>query len=171
MGAGGAGSTFIGVLHMDDLPNIAKYGIGGALALLSALALLWYRHRLNREARSDEERAALQAELADARAKWAACEFREDAAGMASEARRIDRLRRRLGLPLLVLMAGLCPACRTPAPPAEPRVVVLSEHCRTAAPGDTVPELPAGETRWWLCTSTGLRLMMPADADIPMEKP
>ena len=164
---------------MDDLPNIAKYGIGGALALLSALALLWYRARLGRVEKDEARREALQAELADARAKWAACEFCGDAAGMASEARRIDRLRRRLGLPLLAgLMAGLPLQISatpeepgTPAPPAEPRVVVLSEHCRTAAPGETVPELPAGETRWWLCTSTGLRLMMPADADIPVEKP
>lgn len=66
---------------------------------------------------------------------------------------------------LLVLGVLLISSCRT-SPPA-PRVLVLSEHCQTASPGDTVPPLPEGETRWWLCTPTGLRLMLPADSDIP----
>lgn len=154
---------------MDDLPNIAKYGIGGALALLAALALLWYRARLGREAKAEERREALRAELADAEARHSAALFCGDAAGAVREARRIDRLRRRLGLGAALVGVLLLSSCRTP--PAEVRVVALSEHCRAIAPGETVPPLPEGEAVYWLCTPTGLRLMMPADSDLPEARP
>ena len=75
---------------------------------------------------------------------------------------------REIAIPILVALAfSVCAAigCRATAP--EPRVIVLSEHCQSAAPGDTVPPLPAGEPRWWLCTPTGLRMMMPDDCDFP----
>ena len=63
---------------------------------------------------------------------------------------------------------GLCAAgCASRRSQPEPRVVVLSEHCRTIAPGETVPDLPKGEPVYWLCTPTGLELMMPADSNLP----
>ena len=68
----------------------------------------------------------------------------------------------------LLVAAGLYAAgCVSRRAEPEPRVIVLSEHCQTAAPGDTVPPLPEGEPRWWLCTPTGLRMMMPDDCDFP----
>lgn len=157
---------------MEEIPAIAKYGFGGAAALLSALALLWYAARRRREAKSEERRAALRAELADAEKRHAACLEGGDALGAVSEARRIDRLRSRLARlgPAAVLLCVLpLSGCRAPAP--EARAVVLSDHCRAVSPGDTVPDLPAGESRWWLCTPRGLRLMMPADAALPPENP
>lgn len=153
---------------MEGLGNIASLGWAGAAALLVALLVLAFLRRAKREDAKEADREALAAELRDAEARHSAMLFAGDAAGAVREARRIDRLRRALGLgaSLLVLALG---GCRHPAPAAEPevRTVVLSEHCRVVHPGDTVPELPQGETIFWLCTPTGLEMMMPADSLLP----
>ncbi len=68
-------------------------------------------------------------------------------------------------LAVAALLSLSLPGCRTVQP--APRVIVLSEHCRTVRPGETVPDLPKGEPIFWLCTPTGLELMMPADSNLP----
>ena len=153
---------------MEELASIARGGWAAAVAILAALALAILTARNHRLAKTDEERAALADELREAEAAHRAHLRGGDTVGAIREARRINRLRRRLGLPAaaLVLMAALCtacPGCRT----APTRTLVLSEHCRTILPGQTVPDLPAGEPLFWLCTPTGLELMMPADSDLP----
>lgn len=148
---------------MDDIAGIAKGGWAAAAAIIAAIAYVLFKARQGRVEKDEEKRSALEEELKDARAKWAAAEFCKDVPGMNREARRINTIRRRLGLPVAILCAALAAGCAS----QKVRTVILSEHCRTAAPGDTVPDLPEGETRWWLCTSTGLQMMMPADADLP----
>lgn len=148
---------------MEDIASIAKGGWAAAAAIIAAIAFFAFRARQRRVEKDEEKRSALEDELKDANAKWAAAEFCKDVPGMAREARRIDSIKRRLGLPVAILCAALAAGCAS----QKVRTVILSEHCRTAAPGDIVPELPEGESRWWLCTSTGLRIMMPSDANIP----
>jgi hypothetical protein len=151
---------------MDGLGNIASYGWAGAAALLVALLVLAFLRLVKREDAKEADREALAAELRDAEARHSAMLFAGDAAGAVREARRIDRLRKALGLgaSLLVLALG---GCRHPAPEPVVRTVALSEHCRVVHPGDTVPELPEGEGVFWLCTPTGLEMMMPADSLLP----
>ena len=155
---------------MDDLPSIAQYGIGGALALLAALAFAVARRAFARRDAGEAARLAREEELRQAEAEWAAASFCGDAARMHSTKRRIDRLRRLLGRSAAVAaLCGLCLGCgcRTAPAPAEVRVVALSEHCRVARPGETVPALPEGEPHWWLCTPTGLAMLLPADSTLP----
>lgn len=152
---------------MEGLGNIASYGWAGAAALLVALLVLAFVRRVKKEDAKEADREALAAELRDAEARHSAMLFAGDAAGAVREARRIDRLRRRLGLGAALLCLALGGCRSAPAPEPEVRTVVLSEHCRVVHPGDTVPELPEGEPLYWLCTPTGLEMMMPADSTLP----
>lgn len=84
---------------MEEVSNIARGGIGAALALVAAIAFLWFRTRLGRVEKDETRRAALEDELRDANARYAAMLFAEgDPARIAAQARRVDRLRRKLGL-------------------------------------------------------------------------
>lgn len=82
---------------MEDIPNIAQYGIGGALAIAAAIALLFVRARQNRVETDKAKRAALENELKDAEVKHAAALWGGYNIDAIREKRRIDRLRRKLG--------------------------------------------------------------------------
>lgn len=150
-----------------DTATIATGGLGAALALLAAAIYAWTRSRLARRDAADDERRDLEEQLRTARAQWSAANFCGDAARAVALRRRIDYLKRRLGA-VAVLAAALALAAGCAARPAAVRTVILSDHCRTVAPGDEVPPLPAGEPHWWLCTPTGLDLLLPADAERPV---
>lgn len=144
---------------MEDIPNLAQYGWGGAAALIIGLLLLLFQRRARREDEAKAKAKAREEELVKAQAQWAAAIHRGDALEARRLKERIDAIR----------AAGLCLAlsalvsCKAP----EPRTVVLSEHCRAIMPGETVPPLPPGETTYWLCTPSGLFMLLPAGSAIP----
>ncbi len=82
---------------MEDLSGIAKGGIGAAFAIVAAIAFLWIKARQNRVETDDAKRAALEAELAEAVRAHRAHYRGDDAIGTIREARRIERLRAKLG--------------------------------------------------------------------------
>lgn len=154
---------------MEEIPSsVAQYGWGGAAALLVLLLLAVFLRRSSREDAAVRERRALEAELVRAQADWAAANHAGDAPRMHAARGRINRLRGLLGKGAALVGVLLLSSCRSPAPPPPAvRTVALSEHCRTIAPGETVPPLPEGEGVYWLCTPTGLEMLLPADSILP----
>lgn len=67
----------------------------------------------------------------------------------------------------VVVIASLCAAgCHQK--PTKNNAIPIGRYVQAPAPGDTVPELPDGETRWWLLSApTGFELLMPEGASAP----
>lgn len=154
---------------MDDLPNIAQYGWGGAFALVVALLFWLFRRREKREDEARKTAAEHREAYAAALRDWEAAIEAGDAAAAAAHAEELERMRKWGWNALPLVVAGLCLAagCRAPRAVSAPvSPVLLTEHVRIVKPGDTVPELPAGESRWWLCTPTGMRRLLPSDAPV-----
>lgn len=154
---------------MDATPTWA-----GAAVIALGLIGAWLRRRWkHRDAEADRARKVLEAArcslcsavdaMIDAREDgfsatdlYEATQEYEAALAAYVEARETAR---RLGVATLAaLVLGACAGCRSPAP-AEP--TVLDDHVRIVAPGDVVPPLPSGQTRWWLCTPRGLSMVAP----------
>ena len=73
----------------------------------------------------------------------------------------------RVSLAAFALIAAGC-VSRRAVRVAEP--LPVGRYVIAPAPGDAVPPLPAGETRWWLMSApTGLRLLLPADEAAMLE--
>lgn len=137
-----------------------------ALAACMAIALLawWLALRDKRTAELKAELKAAKAAERDAMNAWqdalrngtteeaVRAASRADAAG-----RRVELLRRSIGITLFLLVAAC--GCATPEP--HEKIVRLDAHLRIVSPGETVPDYPDGETRWWLATPTGLEVMVP----------
>ena len=153
----------------QDISTLASYGWAGGFVLLVALLFYIFLRRSRAEDEAHRERARQKQELEELETSWATALTRGDLARAHALKLRIDELRKALGLALLCLV--LCGCRSAPAPAPEVRTVALSEHCRAVAPGDTVPELPPGESLYLLCTPTGLRMLLPAGSTIPVEKP
>ncbi len=145
-----------------------------SLAACCVIALMgWWLMR--RDRRTAELKAALSKALAEereARAEYAQAARvgkPEDvciaARAVEEKRKRIQAIQRSLGVTLF-LAAFILAGCRT-AEPTE-RIVRLDAHVRIVAPGDTVPDYPEGEARWWLVTPTGLVSILP---QLPQEVP
>lgn len=111
-----------------------------------------------------EEYVRRLAELADAEREWRDAILNGTVAMVQEARRKVVDLRAEL-MRLKQAMAGLlvllvCAGCATRE--AAEKVVVVSDHAQIVEPGFIVPDYPDGETRWWLCTPTGLELMVPA---------
>ena len=95
-----------------------------------------------------------------------------DAAEASQIAIELDEMRKKGWniAPALVLCAGvlacsLSASCTSPPAPA-PETVLLSDHVRIVKPGDTVPDLPQGESFWWIATPKGMLHLLPSDAPV-----
>ena len=151
-------------MDLSELPNLAQTGWGGAAALVIGLLLFLFVKRAKKEDEAVQRRREQEAELARHEAAHVAALHRGDAVAVVEEKRIIDELRKGLGLLCAVAALLLSGGCAS-----QTKIVVLSEHCRTITPGETVPDYPNGETVYWLATPTGLRMMLPAGSAVPKE--
>ena len=67
------------------------------------------------------------------------------------------------------VVAALVAGCRSTKPDVPPPVLIpIGTHIQQPVPGDVVPPLPEGELRWYLCTPTGLSMLLPTDSPVLM---
>ena len=138
---------------------------GVCLAAITLAAWLLVRRARKSDA-SDAERKAHRAQYEKTLGEWSE-------AIQAGKIARAMRLRRRLAamraagwFALVLLLAG-CAAPKTEVVATLP----TGEHILLPLPGDTVPPLPDGEPRWWLCTPSGLRMLLPDESLLLLETP
>lgn len=156
--------------------NVQWPTVGGwALAVCSAIALVAWA-MIRSAAKQDEEvrqrmakRRAYDKAVADwhFEVKQGGVEHLEMAMILM---RKINDMRSH-GWHDLVLVVALVAlsGCRTSKPePASSVMIPVGTHIRQPAPGDIVPHLPEGESRWWLCTPTGLSMLLPIDSPVLM---
>lgn len=150
---------------MDVSWPVAGTWAGAACAALALFA--WWavkrdkrRRELMAEYRSrlEDERRAYDA-YTDAVRNGAAIDVRRAAAALDAIRKTLDALRSSMPALAALLCAAALAGCTTREGPE--RVVKLDEHIRVVAPGETVPDYPDGETRWWLLTPAGLLEFVP----------
>lgn len=150
---------------MDDLPQAATWATAAAIALGILWAVLkrrWHRRDKDEQKLVDAENAVYSAAdiVADARENGTAEALAEAEKDYAAAIRRRDALRKALGVSAIMALLAVLSGCRN-APAPQP--VILNDHVRLVAPGDTVPPLPEGETRWWLLTPRGMDMVSPLE--------
>jgi hypothetical protein len=152
---------------LDALTSLSGVGWPGAIVavvLFAAIAIIMLaRRRAERKAEAAAKRATYRAAV---EAHVAMCQQGADPQLIAAKARDIDEMRRR-GWHLLAvaLCVALC-GCGSPRAVEIP----VGSYAAVVEAGDTVPPLPAGESRWWLMSApTGIRLMMPHDSPVALE--
>lgn len=148
-----------------------------ALAACMVLALLgwWLVKRDRRQASLRAELRTAWKEEKRARKAWqnavnegTAEEAVRAAREVAVVRKRIDALRRSLGITLFVALVVPLAGCAS-KPEVREKIVHLDAHVRIVSPGDTIPDYPEGEDRWWLATPTGLLSLVPAFPRAPGE--
>ena len=148
---------------------------GWALAVCSAIAMVAWA-MIRSAAKQDEEvrqRMAKRRAYDKAVADW---HFEVKQGGvehleMAMILKRKINDMRSHGWHLLAfaLVAGIFAGCHSTKPdPVPPVMIPIGTHIQQPAPGDVVPPLPEGESRWWLCTPTGLSMLLPTDSPVLM---
>lgn len=151
--------------------NVQWPTVGGwALAACSAIALFAWA-MIRSAAKQDEEvrqRMAKRRAYDKAVADWH-FEVKQGNVEMAMILMRKINDMRSHGWHLLALaiVSGMLAGCRSPkADPRPPVLIPVGSHILQPAAGDIVPPLPEGESRWWLCTPTGLSMLLPQDSPV-----
>ena len=128
--------------------------------------LLVKRHRSKQELQKKCDKA--EADVAVAKEEYENASRNGTAADIHRAAQEYN-LAKKAHLDLKKQLAALCVAavfagtfCGCATREVE-RIVRLDEHGRLVVPGDVVPDYPAGESRWWLMTPTGLVDMLPKE--------
>lgn len=149
-------------------PVVAGWSLVAAEVL--ALAAWWL---VKRDKRKQELRAEYRNRLKDECLAFQAYE-RAVREGTALDAQRAaktlsairesldDLLKQIRACGAFALLAGcalLFQGCITREGPE--RIVKLDQHIRIVAPGETVPDYPEGQTRWWLLSPEGLVELLP----------
>lgn len=150
---------------MDVSWPVAGSWAGAACAAL-ALFGWWLVRRDRRRAelmaeyrkRLEDERRAYEA-WADASRNGTALDVRRTAAALDAIRKALDALKASMPALAALLCAATLSGCVARGAPE--RVVRLDEHIRVVRPGETVPDYPDGETRWWLLSPAGLLEFVP----------
>lgn len=152
---------------MDDLPQAATWAtVAAALVgiLWAVLRRKWQRRDKAEQKLVDAENAVYSAAdiVSDARANGTAEALAEAERDYAAAIKRRDALRKALGVSAIMALLAACllSGCQNAQ---APQPVILNDHVRLVAPGDTVPPLPEGETRWWLLTPRGMDMVSPLE--------
>ncbi len=142
-----------------------------ALAVCCGVALLaWYAVRsANRTDAALASRRHKRRQYLATKKEWLAAISRGDTFQAAETKRVLDSMRKQgwHKLEILILFVGLSllAGCKTNAV-VSPVLIPTGQHILLPSPGDIVPPLPVGESRWWLLTPTGLAFLLPSDAPI-----
>lgn len=64
-------------------------------------------------------------------------------------------------IPAMAFVLTLTLATGCASTKVKERIIQLNDHVKIVQPGETVPEYPNGETRWWLMTPTGMDSVIP----------
>ena len=149
--------------------------VGWPHAILAALviggAVLWRRWR--KQDCADELKLKRYQKYEAKRAEY--IELSKTAVApelLAAKARELDAMREKgwheLAIAAIVAFAMAATGCQHPD--ARPVAVMVGTYVAMPRPGEIVPDLPEGESRWWLMSApTGIRLMMPRDAPVVRE--
>lgn len=142
-------------------------GVGWAGAIATALGLvLWLICR--KTSLSDEEKAekAKRREAYEqAKRDWTEAVRNGNTVLAIALKERLDSMRRKGWHLVLAAVLILAAGCRTTVV----HTIPVGEHILQLQPGDVLPALPAGETRWWALTPSGLEMLLPQDAPVLQE--
>lgn len=135
----------------------------GAACAVLAIVAWWLVEREKKRAEMRKRYAQLRGDVLVAEEAYRDALENGTALAVRRAAAELDERRRKMDL-VAKAIAGLCVllvlgGCRTTAP--QESIVRLDEHIRIVAPGETVPDYPEGESRWWLCTPSGMMEMVP----------
>ena len=139
-----------------------------ALAACGGVALLaWYAVRSANHTDADcASRLEKRRQYLATKSEWKDA-IRSGNLFMAAEIKRVLDSMREQGWHklILLLLISLMAGCTTNAV-VPPVLIPTGDHIILPQPGDIVPQLPAGESCWWLTTPTGLSFLLPVDAPI-----
>lgn len=141
-----------------------------AMAACAAIALVaWLIVNSRRDAEQREQaRRRRRATYESRRTDWLVAIGKGQTMDAIEIKRQLDAMRKAGWHLVAMVVWSTLTGCRTPPPPA-PAPIPLGTHILQPLPGDPVPALPDGEAVWWLCTPTGLRLLLPEDSPILQE--
>jgi len=151
---------------LNSILNLTTLGWSGVAAM--ALGLVAYLIGRRHKSQDDERRLRKERheKYLATRLAWRTAAETGDATAMARLKKELDLMRDKgWHLAPVVLAVLLMAGCASKAPPP-PATVLLNEHVRTMMPGEVLPDLPAGSSRWWVCTAEGLEQLLPQDAPV-----
>jgi hypothetical protein len=144
-------------------PNAGSWALAACSALAIAGACIFRRWKKQDAAkeRLDAAQAAVEAALAtyNSAVRHGTPADARAASRKLEAAQKTLRAARQAFMALCVAM--LFAGCAKERVVEKETILRLDEHVRLVQPGDTVPDFPDGETRWWLLTPTGLEEMLP----------
>ena len=147
-------------MQFPDLPTEGSIALAACIAL--TLFGAWLYRRWERRAKAEANLEARMADLKDAQKAYSDAIRNGTPSEAAAAKRSVDAASRRVQeAARMICLAVLAALCGCLAPREVETVVRLDDHVRIVHPGDTVPDYPAGEARWWLLTPKGLEELLP----------